>query len=171
MRRGSPAPRVITPDHVFQDDLVAKFINYVMRGGKKTLARRIVYRALHLLEEVNCPEDCTLHEQQSKVVQLFRHVIERLGPHVEVRSRRIGGSTYQIPIEVPLIRKRKLAVQWLLKAATSRKDVKRHTRDMGYRIFLEMASVLKGEGEALRMRDNLQKMARANQVFSTYRFS
>jgi small subunit ribosomal protein S7 len=145
---------LLKPDPRYKDRMVGKFINCLMWNGEKVLAQRIFYSAL---EEV-----------QKKVpgvepIEVFRKAIQNLRPHVEVRSRRVGGATYQVPVEVPAKRQTTLSYRWLIEAARKKKG-----RPMANRLADEISAAYKGEGEAMSFRENVHKMAEANKAFAHY---
>jgi small subunit ribosomal protein S7 len=145
---------LLRPDPRYKDRMVGKFINCLMHDGKKTTAQRIFYGALA--------------EVQKKVpgvdpIDAFRKAILNLRPMVEVRSKRVGGATYQVPMEVAQKRQTSLSFRWLLEAARKKKG-----RPMHMRLADEIASAYKGEGEAMGMRENVHKMAEANKAFAHF---
>jgi small subunit ribosomal protein S7 len=145
---------LLKPDPRYKDRMVGKFINCLMRDGKKVLAQRIFYDALG--------------EVQKKVpgvepLDVFRKATQNLRPQVEVRSRRVGGATYQVPMEVSAKRQTSLSYRWLIEAAQKKKG-----RPMAVRLADEIAAAYKGEGEAMSFRENVHKMAEANKAFAHY---
>ena len=145
---------LLRPDPRFKDRMVGKFINCLMHDGKKTTAQQIFYGALA--------------EVQKKVpgvdpIEAFRKAILNLRPMVEVRSKRVGGATYQVPMEVAQKRQTSLSFRWLLEAARKKKG-----RPMHMRLADEIAAAYKGEGEAMSMRENIHKMAEANKAFAHF---
>lgn len=170
MRRRAASKRKILPDPKFGDEILAKFVNHVMRGGKKSVAERIVYGALdEALKKVKVDESGDEGGEGSsskpREIRLFNKVLETIAPAVEVKSRRVGGSTYQVPIEVSPIRGRALAMRWLCDAAKNRSE-----KSMMYRLAGEMADALQGRGNAMKKRDDTHRMAKANQAFAHYRW-
>jgi small subunit ribosomal protein S7 len=171
-RRRAAPKREILPDPKFGSDLIAKFINHVMRRGKKSIAEKIVYGAL---EEVSKRSKGKGEEGEtggeagggSKVsaITLLEKILEKLRPSVEVRSRRVGGSTYQVPIEVRASRQIALAMRWLVEAANARSE-----KSMALRLAGEMLDVLHGRGNALKKKEETLKMALANQAFAHFRW-
>ena len=154
MPRGKQAPkREILPDPKYNSVLVAKFINFVMERGKKTIAERIVYHAFDMLEE----------KKKGSPLKLFEQAIEAIRPQVEVRSRRVGGANYQVPLPVPSSRQNALAFRWLITAAQARKG-----RAMEDRLAGELADVLDGTGGALKKKEDVNRMAEANKAFAHF---
>jgi small subunit ribosomal protein S7 len=167
-RRKAAAKREILPDPLFGSDLLAKFMNIVMRCGKKSVAEKIVYGSLQKVFErkANSEENIFASEQSRKVaLELFEKCLDALKPTVEVRSRRVGGATYQIPVEVRPARKLALAMRWLVDAAHSRSE-----HGMVLRLANEIVDSLEGKGGAAKKREDVHKMAKANQAFAHYRW-
>lgn len=158
MPRGKSIPkRVIHPDPKYRSELVAKFINFVMLRGKKTTAQTIVYGALDVLQE----------KKNENPLKLFEQIIEIIRPQVEVRSRRVGGANYQIPMPVAPYRQNALAFRWIVTAAKERKG-----RTMGEKLAAEMLDILEGVGGAMKKREDIHRMAEANKAFAHFaRFS
>jgi small subunit ribosomal protein S7 len=155
MRRRRAERRPVKLDPIYNDELVSRFINAVMRDGKKSTARSVLYRAFDLIEE----------RSGEPGVDVFHKAIDNVAPLVEVRSRRVGGATYQVPIEVRPERRTALAFRWLLQYARARND-----KSMAARLANELASAAKGEGGAVKKRDDVHRMAEANKAFSHFRF-
>ena len=155
MRRRSAERRAIIPDPKFQDAQVAQFINYIMLNGKKTVAQGIVYNAFELIE----------NRSGEAGLEVFRRAVENVAPLVEVRSRRVGGATYQVPSEVRPGRRTALAFRWLIKAAAGRPEP-----SMARRLASELYAASRGEGGAVKKKDDTHRMAEANKAFSHYRF-
>ena len=149
------AKREICPDPVYNSELVHSLINVVMKCGKKNVARKIVYDALGVLEK--------RFGSQEKALEAFFKAYDQIVPLVEVRSRRVGGSVYQIPREVNPRRKRSLTFRWLLQAARSRSN-----KTMGLRLGAELLEAYEGRGGAMKKRLDVHKMAEANRAFSHY---
>jgi small subunit ribosomal protein S7 len=147
---------VITPDPKFQDRIVAKFINNLMMDGKKTLAQRIFYEALTKASQI---------VSVSEEIEVFNKALENVRPTVEVRSRRVGGATYQVPVEIPQYRQDALAIRWIIGGARGRKGT-----EMAQALAYELADAYKGEGGAVRKRDEVHRMAEANRAFAHYRW-
>lgn len=141
----------IQPDSVYDNIVVAKFINQVMRKGKKTLARRIVYQAFEIIKK----------QTKSEPLDIFEKALKEVAPQVEVRPQRIGGATYQVPRDVQEKRSVSLAMRWLIMAARAKKS-----KSMEERLAQELIQASKGEGEAVRKKVNMHKMAAANRAFA-----
>ena len=150
------AAREILPDPKFGSKTLAKFINHVMVDGKKSVAESIVYGALDRVVEKNSGVD---------PVQFFEDTLERVRPMVEVKARRVGGATYQVPMEVRPSRRTALAMRWLVDAAAKRSE-----KSMALRLAGELLDAADGKGNALKKRDEVHRMADANKAFSHYRF-
>jgi len=155
-RRRVIAAREILPDPKFGSKILAKFINHVMVDGKKSVAESIVYGALDRVVEKNSGVD---------PVQFFEDTLERVRPMVEVKARRVGGATYQVPMEVRPSRRTALAMRWLVDAAAKRSE-----KSMALRLAGELLDAADGKGNALKKRDEVHRMADANKAFSHYRF-
>jgi small subunit ribosomal protein S7 len=147
--------RKITPDPKYGDQLVAKFINGLMLDGKKSTAERNVYGAFDVLQE----------KKHDDPVKLFKQAMENIKPVVEVRSRRVGGATYQVPCEVRSDRRVSLGLRWLLSAAKSRGE-----KTMKDRVAAELLDALESRGNAVKKREDTHKMAEANKAFAHYRW-
>jgi small subunit ribosomal protein S7 len=158
-RKGPVPPRETPPDPVYGDVLVAKLINKVMKDGKKGVAEYIVYTAL---EEAS-------KEAKMTPVELLHKVVDELKPEYEVRPRRVGGATYQVPVEVPPRRQISLALKWLVEAARNRAR-HRGSYTMVERLKAEMLDVLEGKGGAIKKKEDTHKMAEANKVFAHFRW-
>ncbi|WP_412060449.1 30S ribosomal protein S7 [Rubrivirga sp. IMCC45206] len=153
MRRKQAEKRIPTPDPIYGDVTVAKFIAAVMRDGKKSVAQGLVYGAFDLVEErIGEPG-----------VEVFRQALTNAAPLVEVRSRRVGGATYQVPIEVRPERRTSLAFRWLLQYAKSRGD-----KSMANRLAAELIAASRGEGGAVKKKDDTHRMAEANKAFAHF---
>ena len=156
MRRRRAERRETLPDSRYNNRLVQKLINMVMLDGKKSIAEKIVYTAFDQLKTVATAND---------VVSVFHKAIENVRPHVELKARRVGGATYQIPIEVRHDRSLTLALRWIRNAAQSRRGT-----PMAKRLADEMLAAYKGEGTAVKKREEIHKMAEANRAFAHYRW-
>ena len=154
MRRRRPERRQILPDPVYNDKLVAKFVNYVMNCGKKGVAEKIFYGAMSQIKE----------RTKTDGLVIFEKAIDNASPAVEVKSRRIGGATYQVPIEVPRGRRFYLASQWIINAAISRSG-----KPMSEKLAAELISAANGEGGAIKKKDDTHRMAEANKAFAHFR--
>ncbi len=141
----------ILPDPKYNDILVAKFINHVMKKGKKFLARKIVYSSFEIVKK----------ETKEDPLEIFKKAIESIAPTVEVRPRRVGGATYQVPVEVKGNRRISLAIRWLLSVARKKKG-----KPMEAKLAQEIILASKNEGEAVRKKVNTHKMAEANKAFA-----
>ena len=154
-RRRVVAKREILPDPKYGNQTLAKFMNHVMISGKKSLAERIVYGALTAIEE----------KKGGDPLEVFEKSIEALKPIVEVKSRRVGGATYQVPVEVRPSRRTALAMRWLVDAARNRGE-----KSMPLRLAGEILDAAEGKGAAVKKREDVHRMAEANKAFSHYRF-
>ncbi len=155
MRRRSAERRIPSADPIYNDILIARFINYVMRDGKKSVAQRIVYNALDIIEE----------RTEEQGLEVFKQAINNVSPLVEVRSRRVGGATYQVPIEVRSDRRVALAFRWIIQYARARQD-----RSMANRLANELMAAAKGEGGSVKKKDDTHRMAESNKAFAHFRF-
>lgn len=155
-RRRVVAKREILPDPKFGNLTLAKFMNMVMESGKKSIAEKIVYGALDKMVERNKDAD---------PVETFEKALEAVQPMVEVKSRRVGGATYQVPVEVRPSRRVALAMRWIVDAAR-----KRGEKSMGLRLAGELSDAAEGKGSAIKKREDVHRMAEANKAFSHYRF-
>ena len=156
MRRRAAPKRKIIPDSKYESEVVAKFMNQLMVDGKKSIAEKIVYGAFEQLEKTNSKED---------PVETFKKVLDRGAPVVEVRSRRIGGATYQVPVEVRSKRRTALAMRWIVDAARKRKE-----KSMPARLAAELRDAIDGKGAAVKKKEDVHKMADANKAFAHFRF-
>jgi len=147
--------RKILPDPKFSSELLAKFINILMINGKKSIAEHIVYNALDKLSK----------KIKKKEIDAIEIAFENVRPVVEVKSRRVGGSTYQVPVEVRLVRRNALAMRWIISSARKRKD-----KSMTLRLFHELLDAVENKGAAVRKREEVHKMAEANKAFAHYRW-
>ena len=154
-RRREVPKRDILPDPKYKDRTIAKFINIMMRCGKKSIAEKILYDALEIIKE----------RGKGDPVEIFNAAIEKVSPGVEVKSRRVGGATYQIPVEVRPNRQLALAMRWLVIAAR-----KRGEKSMTARLAGELMDASEERGSAVKKREDTLKMAEANKAFSHYRF-
>lgn len=167
-RRKAAAKREVLPDPLFGGELLTKFMNVVMRCGKKSVAEKIVYGSLQKIVErkANGEGDIRTSEGARKAaLDFFEKSLDALKPTVEVRSRRVGGATYQIPVEVRPDRKVALAMRWLVEAAGLRSE-----KGMVLRLANEILDALEGKGGAVKKREDVHKMAKANQAFAHYRW-
>ena len=157
-RRNAAIKRSILPDPKFSSRLLAKFINMIMKDGKKSTAETIVYEALEtLVGKLGKPAD--------KAPEVFAEVLEKVKPVVEVRSRRVGGATYQIPVEVRHDRREALAMRWLIESARSRQE-----KSMKVKLANELLDASNDKGNAIKKKEDTHKMAEANKAFSHFRW-
>jgi small subunit ribosomal protein S7 len=154
-RRHSAEKREIIPDPKFGDIVVTKFMNAVMYDGKKSVAESIVYGAFDIIE----------NRTKQEPVVVFRQALDNVAPHIEVRSRRVGGATYQVPVEVRTDRRQALAIRWLLAAARGRNE-----KTMIERLSGELLDASNSRGNAVKKREDTHRMAEANRAFSHYRW-
>ena len=154
-RRGAVATRPLEPDQVHDSRLVQQVINKVMAHGKKSLAERTTYQALEILSKKTGKDP----------IEALEHSIKVLTPVLEVRSRRVGGATYQVPIEVAGRRARTLAVRWLVEFARKRRE-----KSMAERLAAELADAGQQQGDAYKRKDDIYRMAQANKAFAHYRW-
>ncbi|MBN9047677.1 MAG: 30S ribosomal protein S7 [Rhizobiales bacterium] len=154
-RRHKAEKREINPDPKFGDLVITKFMNAVMLHGKKSVAESIVYGALESIEA----------KAKSEPVALFHQALDNVAPHVEVRSRRVGGATYQVPVDVRPERRQALAIRWLINAARGRNET-----TMVDRLSGELLDAANNRGSAVKKREDTHRMAEANRAFSHYRW-
>jgi small subunit ribosomal protein S7 len=154
-RRGIITRREILPDPVYNSKLVTQVINKVLLDGKKSTAEQIVYGALEIVREKTGRDP----------VEVMQDAVQALTPHLEVRSRRVGGATYQVPVEVPGRRARTLAIRWLVSFARVRRE-----KVMAERLAAEMLDAIAGQGGAFKKKDDIFRMAQANKAFAHYRW-
>ena len=155
-RRREVAKRQVLPDPKYGDRTLAKFINMVMRSGKKSLAERVVYGALDTVAE---------RKKGGDPLEVFQKALDNVRPVVEVKSRRVGGATYQVPVEVRATRQQTLAMRWLTDAARKRGEKSMHLRLAG-----ELMDASENRGSAVKKREDTHRMAEANKAFSHYRW-
>jgi len=155
MRRRRPEKRKIVPDPLYGDLIVAKFVNNLMRDGKKSVAERIFYDSLNLIEK---------KEKTDSPLDIFNKALKNAAPVVEVKSKRIGGATYQVPIEIPENRRVALAMRWIISFARSRKG-----NSMVDRLSAELIAASKNEGSTVKKKEDTHKMAEANKAFAHFR--
>mgnify|MGYP003957947825 FL=1 len=154
-RRREVPKRIILPDPKFGDQTIAKFINVMMKDGKKSIAERVLYGALD-----------TIHGRgSSEPLDVFYQALENIRPVVEVKSRRVGGATYQVPVEVRPERREALAIRWLITASR-----KRNENTMEERLAGELLDAVQSRGSAVKKREDTHRMAEANKAFSHYRW-
>jgi small subunit ribosomal protein S7 len=154
-RRSRPPKRRVAPDQKYSSELLARFINKVMRSGKRSLATGIMYQALDIIEErANRP-----------ALEVFEEAIQNVSPVLEVKPRRVGGSTYQIPVEVPPGRQVSLAMRWIIAAARTRPG-----RSTAEKLATELLDAANKTGAAIKKREDTHRMAEANRAFAHYRW-
>ena len=154
-RRRRPEKREILPDPKFGDQILSKFMNNLMLDGKKSVAESIVYGALDTVE----------NRAKANPIEVFHTALDNIRPAVEVRSRRVGGATYQVPVEVRADRQQALAIRWLIESAR-----KRGENTMRERLSGELMDAMNGRGQAVKKREDTHRMADANRAFSHYRW-
>jgi small subunit ribosomal protein S7 len=172
-RRKSPPKREILPDPKYKDKLVARFINGVLRKGKKSLAESILYGAFDIINKRSNKEPLyniikkfrERGKEEPNEIIIFKEAIEKVKPKLEVKSRRVGGATYQVPVEVPPDRQTSLAIRWLIQYAKLRKG-----KTMKERLAAEICEAALGKGNSIKKRDDTHKMAEANKAFAHYRW-
>ena len=155
-RRRRADKRVVLPDPKFGDLVVTKFMNYVMYEGKKAVAENIVYGAFDVLEA---------KRKDQTALETFHSALDNVAPSVEVRSRRVGGATYQVPVEVRSVRRQALGIRWIITAARERNE-----KTMTERLSAELLDASNGRGNAVKKREDVHRMAEANRAFSHYRW-
>ncbi|MGX1929840.1 30S ribosomal protein S7 [Flagellimonas sp. 2504JD4-2] len=158
MRKRQAKKRPLLPDPKFNDQLVTRFVNMMMWDGKKSVAFKIFYDAIDVVEEKNTDEEKT-------ALELWKDALSNVMPHVEVRSRRVGGATFQIPMQIRPDRKISTAMKWLISYAR-----KRNEKSMAQKLAAEILAAAKEEGAAVKKRVDTHKMAEANKAFSHFRF-
>jgi len=154
-RRREAQRRQITPDPKFNDILVARFVNNVLKQGKKSLAERMLYSALDMIEE----------KAKEEPLKVFKKAVENAAPLLEVRSRRVGGATYQVPVEVKENRRIALSIRWLIQNARSRPG-----RSMAEKLAGELMDAYNNTGGSVKKKDEVHRMAEANKAFAHYRW-
>ncbi|MBX2840923.1 MAG: 30S ribosomal protein S7 [Flammeovirgaceae bacterium] len=160
MRKSKPKKRYVLPDPKFSDTLVTKFVNSLMISGKKSLAYGIFYNALDIVEERLGKDDPSVNG-----LEVWKKALNNIMPGVEVKSRRVGGATFQVPTEVRPERKVSLGIKWMISFS-----VKRNEKTMKERLAGEIIAASKGEGAAVKKKDDTHRMAEANKAFSHFRF-
>ena len=155
MRKRKPKKRYLLPDPKFQDTLVTKFVNYSMIQGKKNLSYQIFYEAIDIVTEKTGEDG----------LEIWKKALDNVMPTVEVKSRRVGGATFQVPLEVRPERKVNLGIKWMISFAR-----KRNEKTMVDRLAGEIVAASKGEGSAVKKKDDTHRMAEANKAFSHFRF-
>jgi small subunit ribosomal protein S7 len=155
MRKKRAIRRRVTPDPKFGDELISRFVNSVLQDGKKNIARSIVYSAL---EQIGQKID-------KNPLDIFKKAVDNASPLIEVRARRVGGATYQVPTEVRLERRTALAIRWLITYAQERSD-----KSMSQKLAAELLAASSGEGGAVKKKDDVHRMAEANKAFAHFRW-
>ena len=155
-RRREVPKREVLPDPVYGSTLLAKFMNQLMKDGKKSIAEKIVYGALDTITEKT---------KGKKALEVFENALDEIKPMVEVKSRRVGGATYQVPIEVRSDRAVTLSMRWLIDAARARRE-----KSMAARLSGEILDAIEGRGSAMKKREDTHRMAEANKAFAHYRW-
>ncbi|MEM9856407.1 MAG: 30S ribosomal protein S7 [Bacteroidota bacterium] len=155
MRKAKPKKRYILPDPKFNDTLVTKFVNYLMVDGKKSIAYNIFYQAIEIVES----------KSEESGLDTWKKALNNVMPAVEVKSRRVGGATFQVPLEVRPDRKITLGIKWMIRYARLRGE-----KTMKDRLAGEIIAAAKGEGAAIKKKDDTHRMAEANKAFSHFRF-
>ncbi len=155
MRRRRPEKRTILPDPTYKDYTVAKFINYIMKNGKKSIAEKIFYDSLAIISE---------KEKKDNAIDIFKKALSNVSPTLEVKSKRIGGATYQVPMEVSQSRKLSLAMRWILGFSRGRKG-----KTMSNRLAAELLAAANNEGSSIKKKEDTHKMAEANKAFAHFR--
>ena len=159
MSRRTAAPvRHILPDPKFNNDMLAKFMNVVMKSGKKSAAERIIYGAIDRMSE-------RVGKDQVRAIELLGQALDNIKPAVEVKSRRVGGATYQVPVEVRTARRETLAMRWAIEAARVRSE-----KSMAMRLAHELIDAAENRGAAVKKREDTHRMAEANKAFAHYRW-
>mgnify|MGYP003574281302 FL=1 len=158
MRKRVSKKRILLPDPKFNDQMVTRFVNNLMLDGKKSIAFKVFYDAMEIVEEKKQDEEKT-------AVELWKEALSNVMPHVEVRSRRVGGATFQIPMPIRADRKISMAIKWMILYAR-----KRNEKSMSQRLAGEVLAAVKEEGAAVKKRVDVHKMADANKAFSHFRF-
>ncbi|WP_034998874.1 30S ribosomal protein S7 [Beijerinckia mobilis] len=154
-RRHSAEKREIIPDAKYGDIILTKFMNSIMYDGKKSIAEAIVYGAFDIIEQ----------KAHNDPIAVFRQALDNVAPSIEVRSRRVGGATYQVPVEVRTERRQALAIRWIISAARGRND-----KTMVDRLSAELLDASNNRGNAVKKREDTHRMAEANRAFSHYRW-
>ena len=154
-RRHRAEKRIVLPDAKYGDKVVAKFINNVMEHGKKAVAEKIVYSAFDIIAQ----------KSKQDALKVFAEALDNVKPLVEVKSRRVGGATYQVPMEVRADRRQALAIRWIIEAAKKRSET-----TMTERLANELLDALANKGSAVKKREDTHRMAEANKAFSHYKF-
>ena len=155
MRKKRAIRRRVTPDPKFGDELISRFVNSVLQDGKKNIARTIVYSALDQIGQ----------KTDKNPLDIFKKAVDNASPLIEVKARRVGGATYQVPTEVRLERRTALAIRWLITYAQDRSD-----KSMSQKLAAELLAASTGEGGAVKKKDDVHRMAEANKAFAHFRW-
>jgi small subunit ribosomal protein S7 len=158
MRKRVSKKRILLPDPKFNDQMVTRFVNNLMLDGKKSVAFKVFYDAMDIVEEKK-------QDEEKSALELWKEALSNVMPHVEVRSRRVGGATFQIPMPIRADRKISMAIKWMILYAR-----KRNEKSMSQRLAGEVLAAVKEEGAAVKKRMDVHKMADANKAFSHFRF-
>ena len=154
-RKSSASKRIFYPDAKYKSLILSKFINFIMYDGKKTAAEKIIYTAFKQIKD----------KTKEDPIKIFNDAINNIRPNLEVRSRRIGGATYQVPVEVKTKRSQTLALRWLLDSTRRRKN-----KTMSDKLFYELMDASQGKGSAIKKREDVHKMAESNKAFAHFRW-
>ena len=154
-RKKTQPKKVVTPDPIFNSTIIPKLINSIMYDGKKVVAEKIIYEAIEKIKS----------KTKEEPINVFNEAINNIKPTVEVRSRRVGGATYQVPVEVKTKRAQALAIRWLVDASRKRKD-----KHMSDKIFNELYDAYEKKGSAVKKREDVHKMAESNKAFAHFRW-
>ena len=154
-RKKTQPKKTVTPDPIFKSTIIPKLINSIMYDGKKVVAEKIVYEAIEKIKS----------KTKEEPINVFNEAINNIKPTVEVRSRRVGGATYQVPVEVKSKRAQALAIRWLVDASRKRKD-----KHMSDKIFNELYDAYEKKGSAVKKREDVHKMAESNKAFAHFRW-
>ena len=154
-RKKTQPKKVVTPDPIFNSTIIPKLINSIMYDGKKVVAEKIVYEAIEKIKS----------KTKEEPINVFNEAINNIKPTVEVRSRRVGGATYQVPVEVKTKRAQALAIRWLVDASRKRKD-----KHMSDKIFNELYDAYEKKGSAVKKREDVHKMTESNKAFAHFRW-
>lgn len=155
MRKKRAEKRYLKPDPRYNDILVSKFINYIMWHGKKSISRRVIYESFEVIEQ----------RAKKPALEVFKKAVQNVSPYVEVRSRRVGGATYQVPMEVRPERRTALAFRWIRIYSRERKD-----KSMALKIAAELLAAANGEGSSVKKKDDTHRMAEANKAFAHFKW-
>lgn len=158
MRHKKVVKRIVDPDKVYQSRLVTKFINNLMKDGKKTIAQKNLYNALEIIAK----------KDNKNALEVFEEAVQNVGPKQEVKAKRIGGASYQVPLEVRGDRKQSLAIRWIIEAARSRSN--KDYKSFSEKLAAEILDAIQNQGAAIKKRDTAHRMAEANRAFSHFRF-